>query len=171
LAPSRDSSTSAARPAESLNETAAGERQAEMPDEAPPPSEDAPRANGELWEGFLHFVRNEAGFDLYVTLSNCEVVRLETERIELRALVDGFRRKLDSTETLSRLKELAGRHFGRDVAVGVAGSSGQEGGLSVHSIEAERRTRLEERALSDPLVQTALDVLGGKVGKISRVDD
>jgi hypothetical protein len=123
------------------------------------------------WEGFLAFVRDEGGFDLYVTLSNCEVVRLELARIELRAMIDGFKRRLDSSETLGRITDLARRHFERDVVVAVAGQAGATGGLSVHSIEADKRTRLEERALADPLVQTALDVLGGKVGKISRVDE
>jgi DNA polymerase-3 subunit gamma/tau len=131
----------------------------------------APHHDSAQWEGFLAFVRDEGGFDLYVTLSNCEVVRLELARIELRAMVDGFKRRLDSAETLGRITELARRHFDRDVAVAVAGQAGTTGGLSVHSIEADKRTRLEERALADPLVQTALDVLGGKVGRISRVDE
>ena len=134
-------------------------------------TEEGAPASSAVWEGFLHYVRDEGGFDLYVTLSNCEVVRLETARIELRAMVDGFKRRLDSSDTLGRVKDLAVRHFGRPVAVTVAGAAGAAGGLSVHSIEAERRTQLEERALADPLVQTALDVLGGKVGKISRVDE
>jgi len=123
------------------------------------------------WEGFLQFVRDEAGFDLYVTLTNCEVVRLEAERIELRAMLDGFRRRLESQETLSKLRDLASRHFRQNMAVGVAGMAGASGGLSAHSIEAERTVQLEERALSDPLIRGALDVLGGKVGKISRIDE
>jgi DNA polymerase-3 subunit gamma/tau len=141
--------------------------------EAPPQRSEPVQAHHDSaqWEGFLAFVRDEGGFDLYVTLSNCEVVRFELARIELRAMVDGFKRRLDSSETLGRITELARRHFERDVVVGVEGQSGTTGGLSVHSIEADKRTRLEERALADPLVQTALDVLGGKVGRISRVDD
>ena len=148
-------------------------------DEPPSPAHASTDPNADpseagRWEGFLQFVRDEAGFDLYVTLSNCELVRFETERIELRAMLDSFRRRLESSDTLKRLRELANQHFGHAVDVGLAGSGtarGGNGGLSAHSIEADRTTKLEERALSDPLVQTAVTVLGGKVGKISRIDD
>jgi hypothetical protein len=127
--------------------------------------------NAPQWEAFLQFVRDEAGFDLYVTLTNCEVVRLETERIELRAMLDSFRRRLESSDTLGKLRALASRHFEREMTVGVAGATGASGGFSAHSIEADRTTELQERALADPLVRGALDVLGGKVGKISRIDE
>ena len=134
-------------------------------------AEDGPAGE---WERFLDFVRGRGELDLYVTLANCEVRNLDGDKWFLRPIVGGFRDKLGDRKALERLAELASECSGRTIEVGVEdgnGSTGRGPGVSAHAIERGHRARVERAALSDPVVQAALTVLGGKVGKIARLDD
>ncbi len=85
------------------------------------------------------------------------------------------RKQLDDSEMLTRLRQIVADHFGSDVKLeidgqGAAPASGGTG-ISSHSIEEERRARVERDALADPLVKGAVDLLGGRVRKIQSIEE
>ncbi|RMF21598.1 MAG: DNA polymerase III subunit gamma/tau [Deltaproteobacteria bacterium] len=123
------------------------------------------------WERFLDFVRSRGELDLYVTLANCEVRDPEGDQWVLRPIVAGFRSKFGDSAALKRLAELASECTGRRIEVRLDDGNGDGTGISAHAIERGHKARVERAALSDPVVQAALTVLGGKVGKIARLDD
>ncbi len=125
------------------------------------------------WESFLSEIRKACGLDLYVTLTNCEVSQWTDELLELRPTLGSFRRKLDSQAAMGRIGEVARSVLGERIQVRIAdeGQARKTEAISVQKIENDKTSRLEKEALEDPLVQKTLDVLGGKVESISRVDD
>ena len=134
-----------------------------------------PEDHGETWESFLNLVREKCGFDLYVALSNCEVVKIGDDSIDICATLPSFRRKIEAPSALERIKQVAVGYFGTEVDVRMVESAGKVeskgDGLTVKTIEDAKTAKLEEEALADPVVQAAVDVLGGRVQKISRLDD
>jgi DNA polymerase-3 subunit gamma/tau len=125
------------------------------------------------WERFLKQIQERGGFDLYVTLSNCEVTELTDKVLEVHPMLASFRRKLEEPAALARIRAVAADCFGADidVRIGNGEKKPEQQGMSVQSIEEQRQTKMEGEALEDPLVRAALDVLGGKVEKISRLED
>ena len=125
------------------------------------------------WESFLSEIRKACGLDLYVTLTNCEVSQWTEELLELRPTLGSFRRKLDNQAAMGRVGEVARAVLGERIQVRIAGEgqAPKTEAISVQKIENDKTSRLEKEALEDPLVKQTLDVLGGKVESISRVDE
>ena len=76
----------------------------------------------------------------------------------------------------AKIQELVHEHFGPGVSLEIAGTgpgatAAAGTGISSHSLEEERRARMERDALEDPLVKGAVDVLGGRVRNISSLDE
>ncbi len=162
---------------------------------APPPRDVAVSAaeeEGAPWEEFLADVRKALGVELYTALSNCEVTLLTDSTLELRPQKEMFRRTLEGPYMLDRVREVATQRFGEGFVVrlqrGGAGGAGaavsQEQpttqgapqaaaspGISVARIETERQKRIEREALDDPAVKAAVEIFGGKVEKIQRLDE
>jgi len=194
----------AARPAQSTQSAAPAERTAPRAaaaapsdaegSEAPHPGGDsvaavAPAPDGPddaRWEQFLAEIRMHCGFDLYVALSNCDVTSMTDTALELHATIGSFKKKLEATEAMSRILEVASKYFGRDMKISfvesasvavddvpaaAAASGSDDDTISMAKIEAGRKAKLEQDAADDPSVKAALDVLGGRIERISRVDE
>jgi len=175
---SRPAPSSALAASASTGEASGGPATSSHADEPPMPpppgvAEPAPDEPGGKWGLFLDVVRSEGGLDLYVTLSNCEVTALDEEKLLIRPMAGGFRAKLEEAKIIGRLRELAAKHLGEKVVVRIVDGEqpAASGAVSAHSIEDDRQARMEAEALKDPVVKAALDVMDGKVSKISRVDD
>jgi hypothetical protein len=110
-----------------------------------------------------------------VALGNCEVVSLEAERVVIKPM-SVARQQVTSASVIAKLQELVYEHFGHGVKLVISsdgsGATADVGtGISSHSLEEDRRARMERDALDDPLVQGAVDVLGGRVRNISSIDE
>jgi len=140
--------------------------------------------SGEAWESFLGEVRKHCGFDLYVALSNCDVTRMDGAVLELRPTIGSFKKKLETTEAMSRILEVAVSHYGHPIEIRFtegaaapaasgtrAAAPADDASISVRKLEEGRRAKLERDAADDPSVKAALDVLGGRIDRISQVDD
>jgi len=121
---------------------------------------------GALWEEFLHDVRRALGVELFTALSNCEVTLLTDSCLEIRPQLPLFRKRLEQATVLDRVRDVAIACEG-DAA---AASSGKPP-ISLKRIESERQKRIEKEALEDPTVKAAMDLFGGKIEKIQRLDE
>lgn len=175
-------SSKAANPAKPQSAPRVRPSERDEPAIAPPPESEASSSapdgdrDGSQWEAILQEIGERLGFDLYVTLSNCEVISFGPELLELRPALGSFRRKLEAPNALERIREVASERLGNDVVVRLAGdqqSAANEAAetMSVRSLEDDKTLRLEREAMEDPVVRGAIDVLGGKVEKISRIDE
>jgi len=138
---------------------------------------------GERWAAFLQILQAEGGLSLFMAASNCEMLRMDAERLELRPMNKGVRGQLEDPEMLRRLRTLVQSYLGEPMRVHVVDTNGSAataaapssgaaaGGVSAHTIEADRLARMHERTMSDPIVQTVLEVFDGKVETISQADD
>jgi hypothetical protein len=105
---------------------------------------------------------------------------------ELRPTIGSFRKRIEGSEGLKRVRDLASGHFGSkmdirfvdDTSVKVPADSGdgteaaaRDESISVRKLEDGRRAKLEQSAVEDPSVKAALQVLGGRIERISQVDD
>ncbi|HYC53596.1 MAG TPA: DNA polymerase III subunit gamma/tau [Candidatus Binatia bacterium] len=123
------------------------------------------------WEAFVNDARARFGLDLYVTLTNCKATRITPTHLDLWPTSSAVRPdKLQNPTVMSRITELARVHFGPDVKVAISDSGGGEG-VSVQRIENERIARKQAEALADPLVGRAVSELGGRVTKVSVLDE
>ncbi len=138
------------------------------------PSEPVPAGgDSEVWEHLLALVQKRHGIDLYVSLSNCEVIELTQEVVTLNPTLKGYRAKLKDPEVAEKITAVAREAIGPNVVVRLADDvdPGDVPRLSMHKIEEEKGERLKTRAVEDPLVQAAVDVLGGRVEKISPLEE
>ncbi len=136
---------------------------------------DTAGGDSERWKNFLETAAVAGGIKLTVALGNCELIALEPGRVAIRPMTSVARKQLDDSEMLTRLRQIVADHFGSDVKLeidgqGAAPASGGTG-ISSHSIEEERRARVERDALADPLVKGAVDLLGGRVRKIQSIEE
>jgi len=123
------------------------------------------------WEAFLDEVRQRFGLDLYVTLTNAKAVRLTAEELVLSPLNQSFSQKLQNPTVMARVTELARTHFGEQIRVSLVAPGASAGGVTLQGIENERNARKQAEALADPLVDRALSELGGRVTKVSVLDE
>jgi hypothetical protein len=78
---------------------------------------------------------------------------------------------------LDRVRDVAIARFGEgfDVRLAREGEAPAPGTvkppISLQRIESERQKRIEKEALDDPTVKAAMDLFGGKVDKIQRLDE
>jgi len=184
----RADESSATGPAAGSSSVAAGPTSALRGDPATrPPSRSAPplrptgpvsqaEEEGALWEDFLDDVRKGLGVELYTALSNCEVTLLTDSCLEIRPQLQLFRKRLEQATVLDRVRDVAVARFGEgfDVRLAREGEAVPDAGkppISLQRIESERQKRIEKEALDDPTVKAAMDLFGGKVDKIQRLDE
>lgn len=191
----RETSAQSPRPAGSSADVSRGEDSAAAAGStmraevtAPSPSQGAPpqrpagavseaEEEGALWEEFLHDVRRALGVELYTALTNCEVTLLTDSCLEIRPQLSLFRKRLEQATVLDRVRDVAIARFGEgfDVRLAREGDAGAASGtkppISLQRIESERQKRIEKEALDDPTVKAAMDLFGGKVEKIQRLDE
>ncbi|MEO2136817.1 MAG: DNA polymerase III subunit gamma/tau [bacterium] len=129
-------------------------------------------SHGERWEGFLASVQNKAGIDLYVLLTNCEVLQLDTHKLSIKPQLSGHLRRLEEKELRGRVLELARGHFGAELELEVLGLNNESvaDSFSVKTLEAGRDSETEARAREDPLVKAAQEILQGRIEKVTRLD-
>jgi DNA polymerase III subunit gamma/tau len=167
--------SSATGPTSSASSVAAGPPPSPRPRATGPVSQ--AEEEGALWEDFLDDVRKALGVELYTALSNCEVTLLTDSCLEIRPALQLFRKRLEQATVLDRVRDVAAARFGQGFDVRLA----REGELpapdagkppiSLQRIESERQKRIEKEALDDPTVKAAMDLFGGKVDKIQRLDE
>ena len=159
--------------------------------EAPRVEELSPSA--EKWQGFLEAVPGLGGAAVSVALGNCELVSLDTGRVVVRPMMAMVRQQLEEQKMRTKLQDLVHGHFGDDVKLEIVGTgrgatsgagtgagasarsaptttAGSTEAVSSHSIEEQRRAKVEQDAMDEPLVQAAVN-MGGKVRKISSIED
>jgi hypothetical protein len=120
-------------------------------------------------------VRRALGVELYTALSNCEVTLLTDSCLEIRPQLQLFRKRLEQPTVLDRVRDVAVGRFGEgfDVRLAREGEAANTGKapISLKRIESERQKRIEKEALDDPTVKAAMDLFGGKIEKIQRLDE
>jgi len=174
--PTSDTSSLAAEPTSTMR---GGPATQPSPRSAPSPRATGPvseaEEEGALWEDFLHDVRRALGVELYTALSNCEVTLLTDSCLEIRPQLQLFRKRLEQPTVLDRVRDVAVERFGEgfDVRLAREGDATSTGKppISLQRIESERQKRIEKEALDDPTVKAAMDLFGGKVDKIQRLDE
>jgi DNA polymerase-3 subunit gamma/tau len=179
--PTRDASSVASEPTSTLRDEPTARAAARS---APPPraaaasgAVSAAEEEGALWEDFLDDVRKALGVELYTALSNCEVTLLTDSCLEIRPALKLFRNRLEQATVLDRVRDVAVARFGEgfDVRLAREGEAAVTGSgkppISLQRIESERQKRIEKEALDDPTVKAAMDLFGGKVDKIQRLDE
>lgn len=143
-------------------------------------STDVPSANDRLagsdadrWEAFLTAAQRSAGIELYVALSNCEVLSIGDHGLRIHPTLSTFRDKIAQPETAARLQAAVTEFFGADAKLEVLHDKPlEEGpGMTLSAIDAERDAKIREDAANDPLVREAIDRLGGRIEKITRLED
>jgi hypothetical protein len=72
---------------------------------------------------------------------------------------------------LARVTEVARSHFGEKTTVRVVDASARAEGLSLQGIQDERTAKKTATALADPYVDKVVAELGGRVTKVSILDD
>lgn len=131
--------------------------------------------DSERWKNFLETAAVAGGIKLTVALGNCELIALEPGRVVIRPMTSVARKQIDDSDMLARLRQLVADHFGPEVKLEIDGQTAAPAsagtGISSHSIEEERRARVERDALADPLVKGAVDLLGGRVRKIQSIEE
>lgn len=136
---------------------------------------DTAGGDSERWKNFLETAAVAGGIKLTVALGNCELIALEPGRVVIRPMTSVARKQIDDSDMLARLRQLVADHFGPEVKLEVDGQTAAPAsggtGISSHSIEEERRARVERDALADPLVKGAVDLLGGRVRKIQSIEE
>ncbi len=130
-------------------------------------------SHGERWEGFLASVQNKAGIDLYVLLTNCEVLQLNTHKLSIKPQLSGHLRRLEEKELRGRVLDLAREHFGAELELEVLGLNNESvaDSFSVKTLEAGRDSETEAQAREDPLVKAAQAILQGRIEKVTRLDE
>jgi DNA polymerase-3 subunit gamma/tau len=150
----------------------------EAPQAQPIDPQAAPDAR---WAAFLDVLRVEGGLSLFMAASNCEMMRLDDERLDLHPMNGGIRMQLTEPEAMKRLRKLVHAYLGEGVRVELVDASGGGAsdspapkaakGVSSHTIEADRQAKMQQQAMEHPIVQTVLEVFDGKLEKVSQADE
>jgi DNA polymerase-3 subunit gamma/tau len=112
------------------------------------------------WDEFLSFVRGEK-LTLFFSLSHSHMLNLTSSVLQIGVEKEPYLRELRQKDNQALLQDLARRFFQQDLEVEIRGDpAGPElsKSLALPKPAAER-----EAAADDPLVKTALEVLGGEV--------
>jgi len=123
------------------------------------------------WEAFLDDVKKLGGLDLYVTITNCRAVSITPEVLEIAPITGGFAAKLKNPTVLAKVTEAARLNFGASTTVRVVDGSEQAEGLTLQGIQDDRTARKKQAALADPYVDKVVADLGGRVTKVSILED
>jgi DNA polymerase-3 subunit gamma/tau len=104
-------------------------------------------------------------------LGRCALVPQDNNVLEVRAPRGFCYNYLARRDHLEELESLAARHFGRAVRVHVVAAEGasetanEDAGPSAEE-RRRREARRAETALADPVVQAAVEILGGEVAEV-----
>ncbi len=123
------------------------------------------------WEAFLDDIKKIGGLDLYVTITNCRAVSITDEFLDIAPIAASFSQKLKNPTVIANVTRAARLHFGASVAVRVVDASAQKEGLTLQGIQDDRTAKKKQAALSDPFVDKAVADLGGRVTKVSVLED
>lgn len=123
------------------------------------------------WEAFLDDVKKAGGLDLYVTVTNCRLVSLTPEFVNLAPTSAGFAQKLKNPSVMSKVTDVARAHFGASVIVKLVDGSVQAEGVTLQGIQDDRTARKKATALADPFVDKLVADLGGRVTKVSVLEE
>lgn len=124
------------------------------------------------WEAFLDDVQKRYGLDLFVTITNCKRLSVTPEFLDIVPISAAFAQKLKNPTVLARVTEVARSHYGETTTVRVIDSaSAPVEGITLQGIHDERTARKKASALADPFVDKAVAGLGGRVTKISVLDE
>ncbi len=125
------------------------------------------------WQQFLALARSKGGIELYVALSNCEVISLDDQGVVLRPLLASFRDKLKSSDVVADIASVVREFFGTDAQLWFTDTKAapEASGMTLARIDDAESQQLEREAVEDPLVKKAVEVLGGRIGSVQRLDD
>lgn len=137
----------------------------------------APPATGDAWSGFVAFVRGKKPF-LASFLEYGRPLAVSAELLEIGYPAGSFQlSKMQDPDSLTELKGLAQQFFRHEP--GIRFKSLTDGGgdvpqslLEKKSLEeTNRKQQLRQKAMEHPLVNAALEVFGGVVGEVVKLDD
>jgi len=124
------------------------------------------------WEAFLDDIKKNCGLDLYVTITNCKALAITSEFVDIAPTSASFGQKLKNPTVLGRVTDAARRHFGETTTVRVMDASAAPAeGLTLQGITDDRTARKKATALADPFVDKAVKDLGGRITKISVLEE
>ena len=151
----------AAQPAPSLDPAA-------VPVSAPVTSGTAEHLEqGEQWDGFLATVRSKK-ISLFFALKTGYLLDLTPTALQIGVDKEPYLKELLRQENRTVLEESAEQFFGRRLSVAVqkdrpGPATQQPGSLPGEGATSRKRAPRTRQARSDPLVRTALDILGGEI--------
>ncbi len=110
---------------------------------------------------------------MYVTLTNCEVLSLTRELLEIKPASGAMGDSLNNPTVFARVREVAAEHFGGQIEVRLASKAESAGrnGVSVQALENDRAARQRAQAKDDPLVRRAVEKFGGTIKEISLIEE
>jgi DNA polymerase III subunit gamma/tau len=171
-APARTDSAAPAPPAAS---GAPGPAAASAPAALATPEPDAFCDGGDLWVGFVSFVKGKRPM-LGSQLEQVYPVKVSRELLEIGCLTGSFQlRRLQDPEQLAELKVLAESHFGVKTNIKVAVLSEAPSGAAPtlsekKSLEdAERKATLRSEAEAHPLVAAAVALFDGEIAEVQEL--
>ena len=150
-------------------------RAAGAPAPAPPTAQAAGGEDGDLWGGFVLFVKGKKPM-LGADLEQVYPVKASRELLEIGCLSGSFQLiRLQDPEQLAELKGLAQAHFGVatgiKVAVLTSAPSGAPPTLSEKKNleDAERKATLRREAEEHPLVAAAVAMFDGEIAEVKEI--
>ena len=149
----------------------------------PPPEEPAtvkepealftPDSGGKSWPGLVEFVKNRRKPRISSLLEQSSLLFLELP--QLRIGMPGRYFSMADSEMRQAIQDLAAEYFATEVKIKIEkNGNGNEVPLSLHEErtqqESDRQKKLRENALEHPLVNSALNIFGGKVESVKPID-
>jgi DNA polymerase III subunit gamma/tau len=135
-------------------------KEGDNPTPANPPAAEN-KTDGKGWEEFLAFVRGEK-LTLFFSLSHSRMLALTPTLLQIGVEKEPYLRELKQKDNQVLLQDLARRFFQQELEVELcrdpAGSDLSKSPAAAKPAEGTKAT-----AAADPLVKTALEVLGGEI--------
>ena len=152
----------AGAPAQSVAPAATDEEPARRSSGPPAPPADATPASGRSWDDFVAFVAKEK-VTLLPYLKSSVASGCESSTLALRVPAGYYYDYLAQRAHTGLIEDLAHRFFGRPMRVTVAAA---EAGEEAAASGTENAAGLHAAALGDPVVQAAVEILGGEVQEV-----